>query len=257
MEIRGRVAIVTGAAMGIGRATALALARAGARGVVLADVAEEALPDAASAVEAAGAKALPIRTDVRDAEAWEQLLDRAVSAFGGFQILHNNAGVTTGTPTWPEVSAERIERLLDVNLKGVILGTRLALPRIQAAGGGAIVQTASIAAHAPLPPEAVYCASKAGVVMFTRACAPLAESHGVRVSCVCPGVVETPMLRKTGPDGRIADYLKPIYDALVPLDPAEIAAAVLELVRDDASAGKVVDVGNASPQHGGESERTA
>jgi 3-oxoacyl-[acyl-carrier protein] reductase len=248
MEIRDQVAVVTGAAMGIGRATALALARAGARGVALADVEREALDETAAQVEAAGSKALAVPTDVRDAAQWERLFDRVEAWLGAPRILHNNAGVATGTPTWPDISPERIELLLDVNLKGVILGTRLALPRMQAAGGGVIVQTASIAAHAPLAPEAVYCATKAGVVMFTRACAPLAESHGVRVGCVCPGVVETPMLRKTGRDGEIADYLKPIYEAVEPLDPSEIADAVLELVRDDEAIARVVDVNNRGPR---------
>jgi NAD(P)-dependent dehydrogenase (short-subunit alcohol dehydrogenase family) len=247
MEIRDQVAVVTGAAMGIGRATALALARAGARGVALADVEEAALDETAAEVERAGAKALAVPTDVREPAQWERLLDRTESALGTPRILHNNAGVATATPTWPDLSIERIELLVDVNLKGVILGTRLALPRLQAAGGGVIVQTASMAAHAPLPPEAVYCATKAGVVMFTQACSPLAQSHGVRVNCVCPGVVETPMLRKTGLNGEIADYLKPIYAALVPLDPAEVADAVLALVRDDQAVARIVDVNNRAP----------
>jgi 3-oxoacyl-[acyl-carrier protein] reductase len=138
----------------------------------------------------------------------------------------------------------RIQALVSVNLTAVILGTRLALPRIRSSGGGVIVNTASMAAHSPLPPDAAYAATKAGVVLFTRSCAPLRESHGVRVNCVCPGVVETPMLYTTSGDGTIASWLSPIYDAVEPLAPDEIAAAVLALVRDDSQAGQIVDVPN-------------
>jgi len=246
MEIRERVAVVTGAASGIGRATAVALARAGARRVVLGDLDESGLARTARDVEDAGSRAAWVPTDVRDPAALERLLDRAEADGGGLDILHNNAGLSGGTPTWPDIAVERIAELVDVNLKGVLFGTRLALPRMAARGGGAIVNTASMAARAPLPPEAIYCATKVGVTLFTQSCAPLRESHGVRVNCVCPGITETPMLQTTGPGGRgLADYLKPVYAAIVPIQPEEIAAAVLALIEDESRAGVVVDLPNA------------
>lgn len=244
MELAGRSAVVTGAAGGIGRATAVALARAGARGVALADVDRQGLEVTAAQVKDAGAEPLVVPTDVASAAALEQLFARSEAAFGALHVLHNNAGLAGGEPAWPETPVARIEAMVAVNLTGVILGTRLALPRLRAAGGGAIVNTASIAGHTPLPPDATYAATKAGVEMFTRSCATLRESHGVRVNCVCPGVVETPMLYTTTASGRIAAWLAPVYEAVAPLAPEEIAAAVLSLVRDESQAGCCVDVPN-------------
>lgn len=248
MQIDGRVAIVTGAASGIGRATAWALARAGARGVALADLDEAGLEETARGVREAGAAALPLRTDVARADALARLYAETAAKLGDFTLLHNNAGVPTGTPPWPESPVASIETLVDVNLKGVILGTRLALEPMRSTGGGVIVNTASIAGHTPLPPEAAYCATKAGVEMFTRCCTSLARSHSVRVACVCPGVVETPMIRMAR--GDVVAHVQPIYAALLPLDPSDIAAAVIALVEDDTAVGRVVDVPNRPRSEG-------
>lgn len=244
MQIGERVAIVTGAASGIGRATALALARAGARGVGLADLDEAGLEETASGVRDAGAAALALRTDVCEPADLERLYARTAAELGAFTILHNNAGVATGHPPWPEMEVAAIERLVDVNLKGVIVGTRLALEPMRAAGGGVVVNTASIAGHAPLPQEAAYCATKAGVEMFTRCCAPLLESHRVRVACVCPGLVETPLLRTSREGGDVVPHVRPICEILELLDPSRIAAAVIALVEDDGAVARVVDVPN-------------
>jgi NAD(P)-dependent dehydrogenase (short-subunit alcohol dehydrogenase family) len=244
MEIRDRVAVVTGAASGIGAATARALAGAGARAVLLADINDEGLERVALDVQGLGAEARAVPCDLRITRDIEVLLDRALDHFGQLDILHNNAGVSSGTPYWPDEPVYKIEAGLDVNLKAVVIGTRLAIDRMRD-NGGAIINTASMAAMVPFPPEAAYCAAKAGVAMFTRACAPLGESHGIRVNCVCPGIVETPMLRDTGAKpGEMAEYLQPAYDALAPLAPEEIADAVLALIRDDTKAGVVVELPN-------------
>ena len=243
MEIRGTVGAVTGAARGIGRATAVALAEAGARAVVIIDVKKSELAETALLVQKAGAEALPLTTDLADLAALRSIFDRIDGAYGRLDILHNNAGIGEGPPDWPGIASERAAAIVDVNLRAVILCTQLALPLMQRGGGGAIVATASGAAFVPLPPQAVYAATKAAVVHFTRSCVPLQESHGVRVNCVCPGLVETPMLYESG-DGEIADWLRPIYDAVEPLAPEVIANAVLELVRDDSRVGEAVVVEN-------------
>ena len=171
MEIRDKVAIVTGGGRGIGRTTALSLAREGARAVALVDVNEAVLAEAAEEVKKAGAEALPITCDVGDLESLREMFVRVEGACGRIDILHNNAGIGEGSTDWPDVPPERAGAIVDVNLRGVVLGTRLALDPMRRAGGGVVVNTASGAAFAPLPPQAVYAATKAAVVHFTKACA--------------------------------------------------------------------------------------
>lgn len=244
MDVQDCVALVTGSASGIGRATAVALARAGARAVVLADLVGSDLDESAARVRDAGAEPLAMVTDVADLGSLRALFDATLRRFGRLDVLHNNAGMGEGASTWPDVAPERCASIVDVNLRGVILGTQLALGPMKQSGGGVVVQTASGAGLMPLPEQAVYAATKAGVIHFTRSCAPLAASHGVRVNCVCPGLVDTPMILETG-DGSIAPWLRPFHDAVKLLRPEEIAAAVLELVRDDTKIAEVVSVGNA------------
>jgi len=243
LEIEGKVAIVTGAARGIGRATAVALGNAGARAIVLADVRRESAAETAALVRESGAEPLVVETDVARVESLHALIASTLERFGALHVLHNNAGIGEGATDWPEVSAERAASIVDVNLRGVVLGTRLALLPMKESGGGAIVNTASGAAFAPLPPQAVYAATKAGVVHFTRSCAPLAESHGVRVSCVCPGLVTTDMVQETGTDGP-APWLRAIIDGVEMLSPDDVARAVVDLVRDPHGAGRVVSLEN-------------
>lgn len=243
MDLQNRVAIVTGAARGIGRATAVALAKAGARAVVLADLKEPEMAETADRVSEAGAEPLSVPTDAGDLGSLRAVFAKTEASFGRLDILHNNAGLGEGPPDWPGIAPERAGAIVDVNLRGVILGTQLALPLMKQSGGGAVVNTASGAAFVPLPPQAVYAATKAGVVHFTKSCIPLHQSHGVRVTCVCPGLVDTDMPREAG-DGGVPDWLRPMWEAVKLLRPEDIADAVLDLVRAEDNAGEVVTVGN-------------
>ena len=244
MNITGKVAIVTGAARGIGQATAVMLAQQGAKAVVLVDIREEALSSTAEQVSAAGAEAVLSCTDVGNLDALRKLFDATDKQFGQLDILHNNAGLGEGHPDWPGITAERSAAIIDINLRGVILGTQLALDFMKKSGGGAIVNTSSGGAFVPLPPQAVYVATKAAVVHFTRSCAPLAESHGVRVNCVCPGLTDTDMVKESGGD-QVAPWLKPMYDSVNLLTPENIATAVLELITDESKIAEVVSVENS------------
>jgi len=244
VDIEGKVAIVTGAARGIGRATAVALAEAGAAAVVVADLRLAQAEETAQLVRAAGAQSLALETDIANTDSIQQLISETEGRFRALHILHNNAAIGEAAGSWPDVRLERIEGIVDINLRGLIVATKLALEPMHRAGGGAIVNIASGAAFMPLPPQAVYAATKAGVVHFTRSCVPLVESHGVRVSCVCPGLVRTEMVQETGVNGP-HEWLQDVIDNVEMLEPEDIARAVLTLIGAPDSAGKIVNLENA------------
>lgn len=244
MNITGTVAVVTGAGAGIGRATALALARAGAGAVVVVDVDEEAGRQVAVELEALGTDAWFSATDVSDPSAQEALFSRIEQRHGGVDILHNNAGVMSGEPIWPDTPIERLARTIGVNFAGVVFGTRCAIETMRNRGGGAIVNTASRAALSTGPFDPLYHATKAAVVNFTQSCRFLAEQAGIRVNAVLPGVVDTKLLATTGAGGRMASWLEPIVSRTEVLDATTIADAVVGLVRDDTQAGTCLVIDN-------------
>jgi NAD(P)-dependent dehydrogenase (short-subunit alcohol dehydrogenase family) len=233
VELEGKVAVVTGAGSGIGRATALAFARAGTT-VVAADIDEATAAETVGLVHDAGGQASGVRTDVTEPRSLEAMFASGEAAHGGVDIVFNNAGLVCGEPLWPDITPETLLRVMAVNLGGVVVGTRLAIPALRRRGGGAIVNTASMAALFPLTADPIYSATKAGVAMFTRACAPLAE-EGIRVNAVLPGLVDTPLLPKSGDGQRWADWALAAESVMGLLSPDDIAAAVLELVRDDSA----------------------
>ena len=237
MEIRGKVALVTGAASGIGRATALALAREGAR-LGVADIDTEGGEETVRRIQEAGGEAVFISADVSTPAGIEAMFADVKRAYDRVDIVHNNAGIMTmDTPGWPNAALERIHLVMNVNAAGVMMGTRQAIAEMRE-NGGAIVNTASIAALGPLPNDPIYAASKAAVVRFTESCEPLAKSHGVRVNAVLPAMVDTPILRKTGDGKKPAAWLQPLIDTTRMLKPEAIAEAVLDFVRDDSLVGE-------------------
>jgi NAD(P)-dependent dehydrogenase (short-subunit alcohol dehydrogenase family) len=236
MDIAGRVALVTGAGGGIGRAMALRLAGEGAR-VMAADIDAAATEATAGAVREGGGEAVAVGADVTRDEDLQAMFEATVRAFGGLDILCNNAGIATGLPAWPDAPAERWERTLRVDLWAVIRGTQLAIPLMQRRGGGVIVNTASMAGLNGLPQDPVYAAAKGGVVLFTRSLASLKREANIVVCCLCPGVVDTRIVREAE-DPR----LRALLERFPVLPPAAVAEAVVTLIRDDEAAGRALRV---------------
>lgn len=237
MQLAGKVALVTGAGAGIGRASAEAFAAVGAS-VVVVDLDEAAAIVTAQRIRAAAGTAVAVQADVSLAADIRRMFDEATRIFGGVDIVHNNAGLISGEPLWPDGSLERVAAVIAVNLGGVAMGTQQGIIELRKRGGGAIINSASVAALGPLPSDPVYSATKAGVVRIVESCVGFA-AEGIRVNAVLPGMVDTDMTMKhTGDGTRPAAWLEPVLASTRLLSAAEIAAVVLELVCDDTAVGE-------------------
>lgn len=237
MDPKGKVAIITGGASGIGLETARLLAANGAR-VVLADLQSELGQAAARDIEAQGGEARFIRTDVTKRDDLQAMLEFAVGQFGRVDIVHNNAGVSEGGQDFFADGAAAWERTVAINLQAVIGATQLEVRHLrQQGGGGVIINTASMGGIEPMPTSPVYAATKAGVIQFSRSLAYLA-AEGIRVNAICPTFTDTPMVRSRG--AAAVELAKQHVGGI--LQPEQVAEGVLELVRDDSRAGAVMRV---------------
>lgn len=236
-DFRDRSAIVTGGASGIGRALAGRLRDAGAH-VVLADV-DEAVHRVADEVESAaanGGSARGVVLDVRNRAAVQALVDEVVHTHGQLDLMFNNAGISLGGPT-EELPGEYWDRIIDVNLGGVVNGVLAAYPGMVASGRGHIVNTASAAGLLPAPFATAYTTTKHAVVGLSTALRAEAAAHGVQVSVLCPGMVETPILDSTPPGDLPAgarstltgrQYLE--TGGMSPMSPDDLARRALRAV---------------------------
>ena len=245
MEIRGKVAVITGGGSGIGRATAQRLAREGAA-IVAADVDEAGGAETVKLIESAGGRAAFVKANVTVEADARRMLDTAVEKFGRLDILHNNAGVGTGIPGFPEAPLAQWRRVIDIDLTAVIMGTWLAAPVMQKQGGGVIINTASMAGLYPHRQDAIYGAAKAGVVNFTHSMAFWSSERKIRVNCVCPGIVDTPMVRR-GLEAAKKAGIQSWAPAKI-LKAEDIADAVTTLVRDDSLFGCSLEVRPSGPR---------
>jgi NAD(P)-dependent dehydrogenase (short-subunit alcohol dehydrogenase family) len=234
-SMNGKLAIVTGAAAGIGRATALAFANEGAN-VVLADIDVERGEKAAAEVAGTGVEALFVQNDVSVPGAAEELVHRAVARFGRLDYAFNNAGIE-GTPApTAECTDENWNRVIAVNLTGVFACMRAEIPSMLANGGGAIVNNASVAGLVGFAGTPAYAAAKHGVVGLTKVAALDYAQQGIRVNAVCPGIIDTEMItRFTHNDPEAAAQLLQTEPVGRMGEPAEIADTVVWLCSDRAS----------------------
>jgi NAD(P)-dependent dehydrogenase (short-subunit alcohol dehydrogenase family) len=232
--VEGKAGLVTGAAGGIGRATALALAREGAAGVMVTDLESRRADGEATVrlIEQDGGHAAFVAGDVSVEDDCRAVVDATLAAFGHLDFAHNNAGVELQDTIVGTDEAD-FDRVIAVNLKGVWLGMKHQIPRMLENGGGSIVNTASLAGLVAVPSLAAYVASKHGVVGLTRAAAVEHANDGVRVNCVCPAAIRTAMMDVLSPE-RQQELLAP--QAMTRFgEPSEVAESVVWLISDRSS----------------------
>lgn len=240
MLLAGKVALVTGAAQGIGRACAVRLAREGAK-VILCDINERTAQSAAKAIEAKGGKAVPVRCDVSQPAEVEAAIAAALKAFRRIDVLVNNAGVVDDAP-FLELSLEELDRVLGINLRGAFLMAQAAARQMVRQGSGrngrsagAIVNMSSINARFALPDHVAYSISKGGINQLTKAMAIALAPQGIRVNAVGPGTIDTPLLKDVVKDKAFRAKVL----SRTPLGrygkPEEVAAIVAWLASDEAS----------------------
>lgn len=252
IDFSGKVALVTGAGSGIGRAAAIGFARAGAD-VALAGRRRAELEAVAHEIEALGRRALVKPTDVSDAEAAETLVAATVDRLGRLDAAFNNAGIEGALAPVAELTPAQFDETVAVNLKGAWLSCKYELTAMRRLGqGGAIVNTSSWLAHGAFPETSIYSASKAGLDGMTRALALEAAEHGVRVNNVNPGIIDTPMLRRLTDEAATALFVGHTPQRRLGR-PEDVADVVLWLCCDGArfvtGQNVLVDGGYAIPGH--------
>jgi NAD(P)-dependent dehydrogenase (short-subunit alcohol dehydrogenase family) len=236
-RLQDKVAFITGGGQGIGRATALLFALEGAK-IGLIDKLEDAVSTVAEEISESGGNAIAFTGDVSRKLELTDAIDQTVSAFGGLDILVNNAGVAL-TRSFLDTTSDDIDVLVDVNLKGVIFASQAAIPHMMKSGGGAIVHDASNAGLVGRPWQPVYGATKAGIISLTKAMGVSLAKDKIRVNCICPGSIDTPMLRTAlATSGNFEENWRRT-EMVIPAGhvgkPEDIAHATLFLASDEAS----------------------
>ena len=233
MRLKGKVAIITGAASGIGQATALLFAKEGAK-VVVADLDEAGGNEAVDQIRSDGGEAMFVLTDVTAVADVQAMVKSTVDTYGKLDVLLNNAGIAMRLSV-VDLPEEDWDRCVDINLKGVFLGSKYAIPEMIKNGGGSIINMASIYGIVGAPTRAAYVATKGGVTNLTRGMALDYATSNVRVNCLCPGFTETPLLAgvlKTQAEYQALAEQHPMKRLATPL---EIAYGALFLASDESA----------------------
>ena len=233
-RIQGKVAVITGAASGMGRATALRFAKEGAS-VVLTDLNAHGGETAVAECAAAGGRAVFQRTDVTSEPDIKAAVARAVKEFGRLDIMFNNAGVAGAVGPIEKVSAADWDKTIAILLRAAFLGMKYSIPEMRKAGGGSIISTASVAGLRGVVGLHAYCAAKAAVVNLTRSAALEFAKDRIRVNCICPGVINTPILHRNVPGVKEALEQWMVKGQPIPRagHPEDIAGMALYLASDD------------------------
>src|SRR5438309_8036493 len=238
MRLDGRVAVITGAGSGIGAASALAMAKEGAR-VVVVDLNEASAKSTVEQIEKAGGQALAVRADVTRAADNQMIVEKALTGWGRLDVFFANAGVPQSPENVEDVDEALFDRIMAVNVKGVWLGAKYALAVMKRQKRGVLLITASTAAIRPRPGGQTYAASKGAVVTLAKSLALEAAPHGVRVVAIAPVATETPMLATFMGKKEVDAEGMTRYIATVPLGrlnrPEDIANAAVFLASDEAA----------------------
>jgi NAD(P)-dependent dehydrogenase (short-subunit alcohol dehydrogenase family) len=237
MKLQGKVAIVTGGASGIGRASAIAFAREGAR-VVVVDIDERNGEETVAVIAALGHDAFFARADVASETEVKRVVEETIVHWGKIDILFNNAGVVLVKPL-EEVTGDEWDRVMSINVKAAFLAIKHTVPHMRTGGGGAILNTGSIASFTGQLGTPVYSASKGAIALLTKSLALDFGRDRIRVNCICPGITDTPMLREHMGHGNEGEANIRTRLSRVPLgeilSPEDVARAALYLVSDDSA----------------------
>lgn len=238
MRLANKVACITGAGSGQGKAAAILFAKEGAK-VLATDVNEVGIEEVVEAIRANGGEATGMKVDVSQESEVEEMIQKTVDTYGRIDILFNNAGVGFSSPLvmapTVDTPVKDWDATMGINLRGVYLGCRFALPVMEKQGGGVIINNSSINGLVAMPGADAYTASKGGIVALTRVLANDWAPKGIRVNCICPGAIKTPMIAGALEDENIKNYFVencPMGRIGVPED---IANAALFLASDESS----------------------
>ena len=231
-RLYGKVAIITGGGSGMGRATAMLFAKEGAK-VVVTGWHTENIKDTVVMISESGGDATFVITDVSKAEDVKKMIKTAVDTYGKLDVLFNNAGIGCDIAPIAECTEENWDKTIAVNLKGVFLGMKYAIPEMIKTGGGSIINNASQAVRRCHPNLGPYNASKGGVVSLTRGVALEYCDRNIRINCICPGAIATPLL--LGFDPRLLDKIKSALPLRRYAHPEEVANVALFLASDESS----------------------
>jgi len=245
-KLDGKVALITGAGSGIGRATAILFAREGAK-VAVADCIPKGGQETVAMIKEEGHEAIYIEVDVSRAADAERMVKSVVETYGRLDILHNNAGIYQEATSVADLEEEEWDRVININLKGAFLGSKYAIPVMVGQGGGVIINTASTAGIVGNSPPA-YSASKGGVIQLTKSMALVQARQNIRVNCICPGATETPLSTHNLPvDAEAREAFAQMLPGGRWIQPEEVVQAALYLASDNSSsvigAALVVDRG--------------